>query len=252
MPSHRYGSRMPSLPTLHWGDPAAERRALLVHGLTSSGATWWRVGAALAAEGWFVTAVDLRGNGAAPLADSYAFADYAADLPGHDWDLIVGHSLGGAVGTLAALRPGFTRRLVLLDPALALPSAELEELLAGELYELALDEAGFRELRPAWHPLDIAHKAAAVALAQPRMVERTVADNTPWNVLEQAALLGVPTLIVGGDHAVFSMLPTESADALTRANRSISYVVVPGSGHSPHRDRPEETLALLRDWLGRE
>jgi pimeloyl-ACP methyl ester carboxylesterase len=240
---------MPTLPVLHWGDPSAQRRALLVHGLASSGATWWRVGAALATDGWFVTAVDLRGNGAAPVAESYAFDDYVSDLPGHDWDLVVGHSLGGAVGTLAALRPGFTRRLVLLDPALALPADGLEELLAGELRELALDEAGFRALRPTWHPLDIEHKAAAVALAGRRMVERTVADNSPWNVLEQAALLRVPTLLVGGDHAVFSMVSTDSADALTRANPRISYAVVPGSGHSPHRDRPEETLSLMRDWL---
>jgi len=237
------------LPALHWGDPIAARRALLVHGLTSSGATWWRLGEALAADGWFVTAVDLRGNGAAPVADRYRFADYADDLPGDDWDVVIGHSLGGAVATLRALSPGFARRLVLLDPALALPSDELAELLAGELAELDLDEAGFRRLRPAWHPLDIEHKAAAVARATRRMVERTVADNTPWNVLEAAAGLRVPTLLVGGDHAVFSMLPTESADALVAANPHLAYSVVAGSGHSPHRDRPEETLALLRDWL---
>ena len=112
---------MPTLPAQHWGDPAAARRALLVHGLTSDGGTWWRVGEALASAGWFVTAVDLRGNGAAPIAQHYSFADYASDLPGRDWDVVVGHSLGGAVATLAALEPGFTRRLVLLDPALALP-----------------------------------------------------------------------------------------------------------------------------------
>ena len=241
---------MPTLPAQHWGDPAAARRALLVHGLTSDGGTWWRVGEALASAGWFVTAVDLRGNGAAPIAQHYSFADYASDLPGRDWDVVVGHSLGGAVATLAALEPGFTRRLVLLDPALALPGEQLEDLLAAELAELALDEAGFRRLRPTWHPLDIEHKAAAVARAGRRMVELTIAHNTPWNVLDQAALLRVPTLLVGGDHAVFSMVSTESADALVAANPHVAYAVVAGSGHSPHRDRPEETLALLLDWLG--
>ena len=240
---------MPTLPAQHWGDPTAQRRALLVHGLTSSGATWWRVGEALASDGWFVTAVDLRGNGAAPVADSYAFADYAGDLPGDGWDVVIGHSLGGAVATVAALRPGFTRRLVLLDPALALPDPGLEGLLAGELGELALDEAGFSRLRPAWHPLDIAHKAAAVGPSRRTMVERTIAHNTPSDVLHDATLLEVPTLLVGGDHAVFSMLSTESAYALVAANPNLAYVVVPGSGHSPHRDRPEETLVLLRDWL---
>jgi len=241
---------MPELPTTTWGDTASARRALLVHGLTSSGATWWRVGEALAADGWHVTAVDLRGNGDAPTAESYRFAEYAADLPGDAWNLLVGHSLGGAVAVLAALRPGFANRVVLLDPALELPSADLDGLLEGELAELELDERGFRALRPTWHPLDIRHKATATAKATARMVERTIADNTPWSVLDDARGLAVPTLVAGGDDAVYSMLPTASALALAAANPLVDYRVIAGSGHSPHRDRPDETLALLRDWLG--
>ena len=240
---------MPELPTTTWGDPTADRRALLIHGLTSSGATWWRVAGSLAEDGWHVTAVDLRGNGDAAVADSYAFADYAGDLPGDGWNVVVGHSLGGAVAVLAAQRPGFAERVVLLDPALELPPADLAGLLAGELDELALDEAGFRDLRPTWHPLDIAHKATATAKATANMVERTVADNTPWNVLDETVEIAVSTLIVGGDHAVYSMLPTETAAALCAANANISYRVVPGAGHSPHRDRPDETLGMLREWL---
>jgi pimeloyl-ACP methyl ester carboxylesterase len=240
---------MPVLPETTWGDPHAARSALLVHGLTSSAATWWRVGEALADAGWRVTAVDLRGNGDAPVADRYRFADYAGDLPGEGWDVVVGHSLGGAVATLAGLRDGFARRVVLLDPALVLPTDELEGLLAGELSELTLDEEGFRALRPTWHPLDVSFKAAATAKATADMVERTIADNTPWTVLDEAEHLPVPTLIVGGDHAVYSMLPTATAEALVAANPLIEYRVVEGSGHSPHRDRPEKTLALLREWL---
>ena len=237
------------LPQRHWGDADSPRRALLVHGLTSNGATWWRVGEALAADGWHVTAVDLRGNGGAPVAERYDFAAYAGDLPGDDWDVVVGHSLGGAVAVVAASRPGFTRRLVLLDPALAVVGDDVAGLLAGELAELRLDQDGFRQLRPLWHPHDIELKAAAVAQATAHMVERTVGDNFPWNVLAEASALRVPTLLVGGDHAVYSMVPTDSAQSLVASNPNLSYVVVPGSGHSPHRDRPDETLSLLRDWL---
>jgi pimeloyl-ACP methyl ester carboxylesterase len=240
---------MPELPTTRWGDPSSARRALLVHGLTSSGATWWRVAEALAADGWLVTAVDLRGNGDAPTAESYSFADYASDLPRDGWQLVIGHSLGGAVAVVAASEPGFTERLILLDPALEVAGTDLQSLLVGELAELRLDEDGFRALRPSWHPVDIAHKAAAVRRAGAAMTERTIADNTPWTVLPDAAALPVPTLIVGGDPAVYSMLTAESAAAITAANPLVDYRVVPGSGHSPHRDRPEETLALLRAWL---
>ena len=43
--------------------PADGRRALLVHGLNSSAASWGRVGDALVDAGWNVTTVDLRGHG---------------------------------------------------------------------------------------------------------------------------------------------------------------------------------------------
>jgi pimeloyl-ACP methyl ester carboxylesterase len=241
---------MPELPTLTWGDPHSARRALLVHGLTSSGATWWCVGEALATDGWHVTAVDLRGNGHAPAAESYTFADYASDLPRAGWQLVIGHSLGGAVAAVAANEPGFTERLVLLDPALEVTGADLEALLAGELAELRLDLDGFRALRPTWHPTDVRHKAEAVRLAGAQMIERTIHDNTPWNALPAAESLPVRTLLVGGDPDVYSMLPPESAAAITAANPLVEYRLVAGAGHSPHRDRPEETIALLREWIG--
>ena len=51
------------LPRLTWGPADAPRRALLVHGLGSSGALMWRLGTALADAGWVADAVDLRGHG---------------------------------------------------------------------------------------------------------------------------------------------------------------------------------------------
>ncbi len=43
--------------------------ALLVHGVTSSSRTWWRVAPALAGRGFRVLAVDLRGHGASARAE---------------------------------------------------------------------------------------------------------------------------------------------------------------------------------------
>src|SRR4051794_17358380 len=97
-----------TLPRLSWGDPFAARRALLVHGLGSNGALMWRYGVALADAGWRADAVDLRGHGTAPRTLDYRVAAYAADLiaarPDDTdvWDLVVGHSLGGAAAVVAA------------------------------------------------------------------------------------------------------------------------------------------------------
>src|SRR6478736_4540676 len=122
-----------TLPRLSWGDPSAARRALLVHGLGSNGALMWRYGSALADAGWRTDAVDLRGHGTAPRTLDYTLAAYAADVAATGpvdagpWDLVIGHSLGGAASVLAAAAdPSWTRRLVLVDPALLLTDHDRE------------------------------------------------------------------------------------------------------------------------------
>lgn len=98
--------------------------ALLVHGLSSDSTSWWWLTEELEADGWDVTTIDLRGHGSAPHPGRYRLEDYAADLPSAPsgtWDLVVGHSLGGAAAVVAAQRAGFTRRLALLDPVVDVP-----------------------------------------------------------------------------------------------------------------------------------
>ncbi|MFT5197354.1 MAG: pimeloyl-ACP methyl ester carboxylesterase, partial [Cellvibrionaceae bacterium] len=51
------------LHTLTWGDPTAERSAVLIHGVTSNAQSWIRVGPRLAEQGYYVVAPNLRGHG---------------------------------------------------------------------------------------------------------------------------------------------------------------------------------------------
>ena len=223
------------------------RRALLIHGLSSNSTTWWRVAAALEERGWEVTTPDLRGHGTAPRAESYAIADYASDLPAGPWDLVVGHSLGGAVAVLVA---GTASRAVLLDPVLEVAADEFDAVKADQLAELDLTIESIRAAKPHWHPRDHELKIAAVRQADPRAVERTFSDNPGWNVVEAAKAITVPTLILGADHRVYSMLSAATADAVVAANPNVAYRIIDGAGHSPHRDRPEETIAAILDWAG--
>lgn len=240
---------MVNLPTTEWGDPAAQHSALLIHGINGAGAGWWRLGEALAEAGWHAVAVDLRGHGTAPRADSYLIADYVDDLPGTDWDLVVGHSLGGAIGVAAAARPGFTRRLLLLDPVLRIPAAEKAAVQADQVAELTASIADLTAERPLWHPLDIRLKFDASRQADREMVDRTFNQNDPWELIDAASTLDVDTLILGADPAVYTFFPADQADAVVAANARVTYRVVPGAGHSPHRDRPAESIAAMFDWI---
>ncbi|MFJ6532164.1 alpha/beta fold hydrolase [Microbacterium sp. NPDC091662] len=246
-----------TLPRLSWGSPSAARRALLVHGLGSSGALMWRLGDALAEAGWHATAVDLRGHGDAPRSLDYSVAAYGADLAatlpddGGAWDAVIGHSLGGASSTVAsASAPEWTRRLVLIDPAIhvggrdaAIVRRSQERAFADTRLEVVQAE------HPHWHPQDQELKVDAVRRASAWAVEQTSTQNQPWDVRAEAARLTVPTHVIGADPAVYSIFTGELADEVLAANPLITLSVVEGAGHSLHRDRPEESVRQLLEAL---
>jgi pimeloyl-ACP methyl ester carboxylesterase len=120
------------LATRAWQDGADPSRplAVLVHGVTSSSRTWWRVGPALARRGFRVLAVDLRGHGASPrqvaglvAADLAAdVAETVADAAGVAWAPGPGPaSLAEAPGSTAPAAPAAAAS----GPAPAVPAVDL-------------------------------------------------------------------------------------------------------------------------------
>lgn len=242
-----------SLPRLAWGDPTASRRALLVHGLGSSGALMWRLGDALASAGWHAVAIDLRGHGDAPRALDYSLAAYGADLVstrpdgGGSWDAVIGHSLGGGSSVVAAASdPDWTRRLVLIDPAIHVSGHDAnvvrksqERAFADTRLEVVQQE------HPHWHPQDQELKVDAVLRASAWAVEQTSVQNQPWDVRAETKTLTVPTHVIAADPAVYSIFTGGLADEVLASNPGITMSVVEGAGHSLHRDKPEESIRQL-------
>lgn len=241
-----------TLPRLSWGAPRAPRRALLVHGLGSNAALMWRYGVALADAGWRADAVDLRGHGTAPRALDYSIGAYATDLlhtgtaDDAPWDLVIGHSLGGAATTLASAdSPAWTRRVVLVDPAISLGDHDRDVVRGSQERSFAAPTvAAVRAEHPGWHEHDIELKALSAQQASRWAVEQTSAQNMPWDVREAAARLTVPTHIIASDPKVYSIFKGALADEVCR-NPVVTMSVVTGAGHSPHRDRPDDTMQHL-------
>lgn len=245
------------LPQLSWGDPDAQNTALLVHGLGSSGALMWRVGEGLANAGWHAIAIDLRGHGDAPRTQDYTVAAYASDLAatrpdrGGAWDAVIGHSLGGASSTVAAASdPSWTNRLILIDPAILVDGRDAQIVRRSQ--ERAFDDNRIevvQEEHPHWHPQDHELKVDAVTRGSRWAVEQTSAQNQPWDVRADAARLKIPTHVIGADPEVYSLFTGEVADEVLAANENISMSIVSGAGHSPHRDKPDDTIRQLLEAL---
>ncbi|MFZ4893915.1 alpha/beta fold hydrolase [Plantibacter sp. Mn2098] len=249
-----------TLPRTIWGDASATRTALVVHGLGSNGPSTWRIGSDLADRGWHVTAVDLRGHGFAPRTQDYRVESYAEDLVatrpdgGGGWDLVVGHSLGGAAATVAAATDQtWTRRLVLIDPAIQVEDRDAAIVRASQEASFADNtEASVRAKNPSWHDLDVELKVQAVTQASRWAIEQTSAQNQPWDVRPSALALTVPTFVIAADPAVYSLFTGRLAAEVLAGNPRISMTVIVGAGHNVQRERPAETMKAIGEWADLE
>lgn len=250
------------------GDPL-----LLVHGFTGAKEDFGDWFEALAARGWHVVAPDLRGHGHSTRPDDeaeYDFERYADDLAaladalGWDRFVLLGHSMGGMVAQVLALRaPDRIRALILMD-TLHGPLAHVDRELAGaaagiartrgmDVLQALLEDA----TDPLASPADTRVKAerpgyaeygarklrtvspAMYAAMLPAMLD---ADDR----LEDLTRLTMPALVVVGEQDTGFVAASERmAATLPQA----TYRCVPDAGHSPQFEAPEAWWAAVSGFL---
>lgn len=239
---------MVELATTTWGD--GPTRILLVHGLSSNAAGWWRLGPDLAALGCTVVAPDLRGHGSSGDGDAFHLEAYRDDVleMGGGWDVALGHSLGGAVVLACQLAdPGFASALVLEDPAIGLDASdELIEWLATDYAEPITIEA-IAAKRPRWEPEDVAAKVRALRDAGRHIVAPTV-QALAVDLWPELGRVDVPVLVIGADPELDTTVPTSVGEWIAGATNA-TYIPVPGAGHSIHRDSYDAFWSELETWL---
>lgn len=240
------------LPVSQWGNGTGPR-VLLLHGLSGNRGTWWNIAEQLAELGCTVIAPDLRGHGDAPSTSRYQLEDFAADLAslGTNWDLVVGHSLGGPVACLFAKDWTGVAALLLLDPVFEIPEAAFPAFMADEIAEVDphATPSTLLDAHPKWHPLDAFHKAQAVRSVSAYTVERVMLDNAPWDYRFLPSGLNRPIRILGGDPMVFTMVPSDFEHELAAREPAVSFERVRGAGHSVHRDAPHFVVNSARGML---
>ena len=267
---HRVAYRVagdPSLPVL-----------LLVHGLTSSSATWEPVMASLG-EHAHVIAVDLPGHGSSdkPRGD-YSLGAFAAVLRdlleklGHTSATIVGHSFGGGVALQLSYQfPEYAERIVLVSSgglgrevswvlrAAALPGAEL--VLPIVAHHWIADAGTALASRLAWLPVRPAPSVLEAARGYASLADlptrsafvhtvRSVIDPGGQRVSARDRLYlgtGRPTLIVWG--ALDSIIPVAHAVSAHDAVPGSWLEIFEQARHFPHRDEPGRFAAVLTEFL---
>jgi pimeloyl-ACP methyl ester carboxylesterase len=249
--------------TRRWGNPGLPP-LLIVHGVTSSSRTFWRLGPALAAGlDRHVVALDQAGHGQTRAwLGHHRFRDNAADLvafvaaAGLDRpDLrVLGHSWGAMTVAWLPSVGVATEAIVLLDPP-AVSAAEIATMLDDpiERHYDDLDEAiaAIGALNPTWPHGDVLAKAESLTQFDLEAVRDILTRNGDWDgglaALADPAAANATVRLVRGEPAAGGLIPEPAAEALAARLGRAQVTTIAGGSHSPQRQRPEATtLALLR------
>ena len=213
---------------------------------------WWRVAAAFADLGYEVWAPDLRGHGASPSAADVGVAAMAMDVAAlaEEWDVVLGHSLGGTVAlTILRDRPGWAHRLILEDPALVFDEPDPVILWLLEPFtkpatrdQVAADGGG-------WAAFDVDVKVDALREADPMTIRRTIEQSAPFDIRADLERLTMPTLLLGADPELGALVTPDIGAAAVAANAGIVFETVPGGSHSMHRQAFDSFWAAIARFL---
>ncbi|GAA1972136.1 alpha/beta fold hydrolase [Kitasatospora viridis] len=251
-----------------WQERSGTDRVVLVHGTMTWGTECFAGQRPLAAD-HRLELMDRRGFGGAPDTERSDYEVDAADLlalldtPAH----LVGHSYGtGAVMLAAAERPAAVRSLTLVEPSgFATAEHQVPEVAAA----LGRFRAAFGAAREPMDPEEYLRRSTEeYGLPMPELTPRrlratasAMAERVVWEAvlpLEPLAAGGYPKLVVNGDwssaspeYRAFSGEAFLAFGVFLAERIGGRRVLVPGTDHSPHQDRPQEFNRLLgRFWAG--
>lgn len=263
-----------------WGDPAAERALICVHGLSRNGRDFDALAADLAPH-YHIACPDVIGRGESDRVGQahYGYPQYCADANALiarmtsggrnqvDW---VGTSMGGLLGMMMAAFPKSPiRKLVLNDvgpvvskPALDHIATYIDVVPEFDSVEAAADaiaanNAGFGPLtREQW--MFLASTSVYQrddgkwtwrrdpAIGHAFKAQPITADVVLWDVWDA---ITCPVLVLrGGDSP---LLTAETAEKMMRRGPATEVVTFDGIGHAPAL-LEEDQIGVIRDWLLRD
>ncbi len=245
-----------------------KRPVLLLHGITDNGLCWPRAAQELGKD-YDVIMPDARGHGRSTTTADFSLADMDDDVAALiralklDKPYVWGHSMGAlTAAAFAAHHPHLVRAVVLEDPPLTdnPPAVQDEEQPATHgwewLYEsraLSRQEriARCRTSSPGWAEEELAPWADSKVELNIEAFEQAVqgVDRVHWR--ETYARIECPVLLVTADPELGAIITPELAREVVRLTGNVELERINGAGHNIHRERFDQTLEVVREFLSR-
>lgn len=242
---------------------------ILLHGYSLSMDTWDKVIRKFPSDRYTTYAYDLRGFGDSSKPDSgFTMNQHAQDLAvlmdglNLPSAVLIGHSLGGAIGQeFATLYPQRVLALVTSDAfARQLPLPGASDAIRARAASFGTVEQNREILKGAVpryfdprnaNPVDV-ERFLAVALksSTPALRDQLIdAYAAPALDADKYRKLRVPVLAISG--AMDNVVPVAQAIAVSDAVPDAELVLVPRAGHTPMWERPDAWGQAVLEFLGR-
>ncbi|KAG1741662.1 Alpha/Beta hydrolase protein [Suillus lakei] len=185
-----------------WGSPTASKRALLIHGLNSSSHTFHRVAPTLAAKGYLVVAPNLLGHALRKSGADFLVQTLADDLLPYlqaaEYDIIIGHSMGGLVvlSLLKHLPKTRPTSVILVDSSVELTAEQMADRRVKVYKDVKTNPTAedYMTLNPLWTREDAIWRLLGTQIARVTNYDDHMNGNVPWSFSHLSAINGTSKL----------------------------------------------------------
>jgi len=152
--------------------------------------------------------------------------------------ILVGHSDGASISIIHAGSGGKARALVLEAP------------------HVFTEEMGLRSIAKAREAFESSDLRARLSKHHRNVDAAFWGWNRPWldpefrnwNLEEFLPQIDAPILVIQGEQDEYGTV--KQVEAIQRGARNVEVLLLPGCGHSPHRDQPDATLRAITEFVG--
>lgn len=245
---------------LHYA--GTEASIVIVPGIVSPAALWSHIAEALAADGYDVWILDVRGRG---LSEQGLHLDYGLDACADDLaafitaaglkkPMVVGHSMGARIGARLSACSDVIGKLIMLDPPASAPGmrpypigkerthAMVEAARRGQAYAYLLRP----DVAPWPEPLR-RQRAQWLASCDPRVIDEAYRDFHEQDIYQDVASTTCPiTLVVATSSGV---IKCDEAIRFEQSQPRLIVVHAEGAAHQLQAENTELCLSILRQAL---
>ena len=225
---------------------------IFVHGSGGSSATWFMQLKGLSND-FHIVAIELNGHGNSPdRADENTMESYLTDIDGiitqYEKPVLAGHSMGGALSQLYALRhPEKISGIILIGTGAKLRVFPLIFDMLENNFEGYVEAVGSYMFCEETSTELIEASKNEIRKCKPGIINRDFAACNNFDIMEMISDISLPALILVGEQDL--MTPVKYSNYLHEKLPNSTLHVIENAGHSVMLEQPGQFNAHVKEWM---